>query len=93
MPITKGAIKRMRSDKKKSIRNQETLSKLKTLSKKYKVTVASKDVDASKSSARVLSAELDKAVSKGIIPKGRADRKKARVQLALNKLLSTNSDK
>ena len=84
MPQIKSAIKRMRSNEKKQIRNQQTLSRLKTLFKGFSKTVAAKDTEKAQKEARTLSKEYDKAASKGIIPKGRADRKKARIANALN---------
>ena len=86
MPITKSAIKRMRSNKTKFLRNQQVKSKIKTLFKNFTKTIEAKNVDQAQQEARIISKEYDKAASKGIIPKGRADRKKARLANALNKL-------
>ncbi len=91
MPISKSAIKRMRSDKKKEERNVESRSKLKTLFKKHSKNVEAKDVEATKQSAKIADREFDKAASKGIIPKKRAARKKSRIQKRLNKLSATDS--
>ncbi len=86
MPITKSAIKRMRSDAKKRERNQAVLSRLKTLFKKYTKMIKENDTANASEFAKKLMGEYDKAASKGIIPKGRADRKKGRIQAALNKI-------
>ena len=86
MPITKSAMKRMRSNKKKHARNQTTLSRLKTLYKTYATLVADKDIEKAQVQARLLSREYDKAASKGIIPQRRAQRKKSRISKALHKL-------
>jgi len=75
MPISKQAKKRMRSDNRKRLSNQTIESKIKTLNKKNK-TLKKKD-DAEKH-ARILYKEIDKAASKGVIPKKRADRIKSR---------------
>ncbi len=67
----------MRSDEKKRLRNQAATSELKTLSQKL-LTLKSEPEKARELALRVIS-RFDRAVSKGIIPKGRADRKKSRV--------------
>lgn len=77
MPNIKSAMKRMRSDEKKRLRNQAVTSELKTLSQKL-LTLKSEPEKARELALRVIS-RFDRAVSKGIIPKGRADRKKSRV--------------
>ena len=77
MPNSKSAIKRMRSDARKNEFNQRWLSELKTLSKKLKATEG-KPEEAKEISARLVT-RLDKAVVKGAIPRGRADRKKSRI--------------
>lgn len=86
MPITKSAIKRMRSDKRKFLRNQQVKSKIKTMFRKFTKTVANGSVAEATEQAREIASSYDQAASKGIIPKNRANRKKARVASALNKL-------
>lgn len=88
MPITKSAIKRMRSNKRKEAANIQIKSRLKTLFKKYTKLVTSKEVDAAKDAAQALCREYDKAASKNAIPKQRASRKKSRITRTLNKLVS-----
>lgn len=78
MPNIRSAAKRMRSNVKKQIRNQATVSELKTLYKKL-VELAKANVAEAKEQARQLVSKLDKAVTRGIIPHGRADRKKSRI--------------
>jgi len=92
MPITKSAIKRMRSNDKKRERNVQVLSKIKTLFKRFQAAVTEKDTSKAKAEAQLVIKEYDKAASKGIIPKGRASRKKTRVSQALNKLAATDSN-
>lgn len=78
----------MRSDAKKHLRNQTALSELKTLSKKL-LELKSSGAEASQLSQRLIS-RYDRAVSKGIIPRKRADRKKARIVRFLAKLDASN---
>lgn len=78
MPNIKSAAKRMRSDTKKRLKNQATLSELHTLYRKLALQ-AKANPEQAKVEARDLVSRLDKAVTRGIIPHGRADRKKARI--------------
>lgn len=67
----------MRSDAKKAERNHVALSELKTLSKKL---VSLKDDPAKAAEfAKTVISKYDRAVSRGIIPRGRASRKKSRI--------------
>ena len=84
MPNLASAAKRMRSDAKKRLTNQATLSELHSLSRKL-TDQAKINLDAARKEARELISKLDKAVSRGIIPHGRADRKKARIAKLLAK--------
>ena len=76
MPNIKSAIKRVKVSKKKNLRNRMIKSGVKTAVKKYEA-----DVNAEKLSGAF--AALDKAVSKGVIHKNVANRKKARLSKKL----------
>ena len=84
MPNIKSAIKRMRSDEKKAASNQAALSELKTLDAKLRKAV--KDPKQAKEIAAKAIARYDRAVTRGIIPRGRADRKKSRIHAFVAKL-------
>lgn len=72
-------------------RNTATKSRLKTLEKKYRtVADAGKKEDATKAFQLAISA-VDKAAKRGVIPKGRADRKKSRLARKLNKMAVTDT--
>ena len=77
MPNIRSAKKRMRSDAKKHAGNQAAISELKTLSQKL-TGLAAEPVKAQEFAKHVIS-RYDRAVSRGIIPRGRADRKKSRM--------------
>ncbi len=77
------AIKAIRKDTKKRSRNQAVLSELQSLWKKFS---AASDAAQARASAQVLVSKWDRAVSRGMVPKGRANRKKARIAGALAKL-------
>ena len=74
----------MRSDAKKRAANQDMLSELKTLKKKLEQLTA--EPAKAEPVARQLISRLDRAVSRGIIPRGRADRNKSRVEKVLANL-------
>ena len=83
MPNIQSAKKRMRSDAKKHALNQDAISELKTLNQKLlTLTEAAK----AKECAAQLVSRYDRAVSRGIIPRGRADRKKSRIAAFLAKI-------
>ncbi len=73
----------MRSDAKKRTRNQSVVSEIKSLSKKLQV--ASEPQKAQEVAKDLISC-YDQAVSKGIIPRGRADRRKSRISKFLTTL-------
>ena len=84
MPNIRSAMKHVRSDAKKRERNQTVISELKTLHQKL-VGLTQNPEEAKKLSLQVVS-KYDKAVSRGIIPRGRADRKKARIAQFLKQI-------
>jgi ribosomal protein S20 len=87
-PVSGSAAKRMRADAKKRQTNQAILSELKTLSKKLYKLAAAKDLKKTSELARRVIQSYDQAASNGIIPRRRADRKKARVTELLRKIKS-----
>ena len=84
-------MKRMRSDERKRIQNQAWLSELKTLSKR--LTTLRAEPEKAKEVCLHFMSRLDKAATKGVIPKGRADRKKSRIALFLASLESKPAKK
>lgn len=79
----KSAKKRIRSSEKRRVRNQQALSKVKTLVKKvYSETDKSKAEEALKESISF----LDKCVSKGMIHKNTAARRKSSLTKFVNQL-------
>ncbi len=84
MPNIRSAAKRIRSDAKKRAKNLAVLSELKSLSKKLAQLGA--EPEKAKAVAESLVARYDRAVTKGVIPSGRADRRKSRIALFLAKL-------
>jgi small subunit ribosomal protein S20 len=82
----KSAIKRIRQTERRSEVNQENRGKMRTQLKKFEEAADSGDHAAAAALVPVAMGALDKAVQKGLIKKGRADRLKSRLTLRSNKL-------
>ena len=86
MAHSRSAKKRVLVAERNRERNQAVKSRVKTMTKKVLTTVDTKDVEAAKAALSVAYKELDKAVTKGIIKKNTASRKKARLAAKVNAL-------
>jgi small subunit ribosomal protein S20 len=91
MPNSPSAIKRMRSDARKAELNKTALSELKTLDNRLR-RLADNPEEAKKTALRAVS-RYDRAVSRGIIPRGRADRKKSRIAAFIANISQSKSSK
>ena len=67
-------------------RNQAIKSRVKTFVKKVLSAVEAKNVDEAKTALQVAYKELDKAVTKGVVKKNTASRKKSRLAVKVNAL-------
>jgi small subunit ribosomal protein S20 len=83
LPNIKSAIKRVKVNEKKNLRNRMIKSAMRTSVKKFDVAIANGNADAKLLSAT--SGAVDRAASKGVIHKNAANRKKARLAKQLNK--------
>lgn len=86
MANSKSAKKRVLVAERNRVRNQAVKTKVKTMSKKVLAAVETTDVEAAKAALSVAYKELDKAVTKGILKKNTASRKKARLAARVNSL-------
>ena len=86
MAHSKSAKKRVIVAERNRERNQAVKSRVKTMVKKVLVAVETKEVEAAKAALSVAYKELDKAVSKGIMKKNTASRRKARLAAKVNAL-------
>ena len=77
MPLTKSAIKKLRSDKRKAGYNKATKTKVKSAIDSFKSAVSLQTL------SKVFSA-VDKAAKKGVIKTRKADRIKARLSKKVN---------
>lgn len=83
MPIKKAALKRVRSDRTRRLRNASVFGELKTLARKFERLIQGKEKEKATSLLKEVLQKLDKAVSRGIIHKNRASRKKSRLSRKL----------
>lgn len=90
MANTRSAQKRIRSDERKRLRNQKVRSRVKTFVKKAEQSIVSHD-EVTVESIRLACSELDKAVSKGVLHKNNAARRKSRLMAKFNKANAANA--
>jgi small subunit ribosomal protein S20 len=85
MAHSKSALKRLRQSETLTERNRLNRNVLKKALKTFLKDTAEKPAEAEKALPKIFSA-IDKAARKGAIPKGRANRKKARLALLVQRL-------
>ena len=83
MPNIKSAIKRVKVNEKKNLRNRMVKSAMRSSVKKFDVALGGGSADAQLLSSTA--SAIDRAASKGVIHKNAANRKKARLAKQLNK--------
>ena len=86
MANSKSAKKRVIVAERNRVRNQAVKTRVKTMAKKVLATVENQNLEAAKAALSIAYKELDKAVTKGIIKKNIASRKKARLAAKVNSL-------
>jgi len=86
MAHSKSSKKRVFIGERNAARNKSIKSRVKTFVKKVLIAVEAKNVDEAKAALQVAYKELDKAVTKGVLKKNTASRKKSRLTLKVNTL-------
>jgi small subunit ribosomal protein S20 len=86
MANTKSAERRARSSARRNEHNRAIKSRLKSLETGFADAVGAGKKEDAGQALRLAASALDKAAKTGVIPKGRADRKKARLAARLNTL-------
>lgn len=86
MAHSRSAKKRVLIAERNRERNQAVKSRVKTMVKKVLSAVEVKEVEAANAALSIAYKELDKAVTKGIMKKNTASRKKARLAAKVNAL-------
>jgi small subunit ribosomal protein S20 len=84
----KSAAKRARQNVKRRLRNRALKSAYKTEVKRFSDLVSEKKLDEAKSMLPMIHKVLDKATTKGVLPKNTASRNKSKVTIMLNKALA-----
>ena len=93
MPHTPSALKTLKQDVGKRLRNRSAKSALKTQLKRFSATLQAGDVEAVREQFRLTVKLLDHTASRGIINKGTVSRKKSQLAQGLNKLVATGGEK
>jgi small subunit ribosomal protein S20 len=88
MANTKSAIKNIRKNKARYLQNRATLSRLKTLEKKFLSAVTEKSADLAKELASSLISALEKAKKNNLVHANKISRKKSRCAELLSGLAS-----
>lgn len=78
MPNIKSAIKRVKVTEKKTLRNKIIKTKVKNAIKRFQATVL-EGPESAKEQYRLTVSQIDRAVSKGVLHKNNAARKKSRL--------------
>ena len=85
MAIHESAKKRIRQNEKRRKGNKRHRSRARTAVGKFEDAVEEGNLDEAEELLKDAESALDKAVSKGVIPKNRASRKTSRLTKALNR--------
>ena len=88
MPNKKAAMKSLRQDKKKHLRNKTTLTEIRTLAKKARVLVTANNRDEAEKALRNFESKLSKAAKKNVIKKANASRRISRLRSQFAKAAS-----
>lgn len=86
MPNIKSAIKRVEIAQKRTIRNASIKSAVKTAIRKFEVSLKAESREVAETTLRKALVALDKAVTKGVLHKNAAARKKSRLTKRFNKV-------
>ena len=85
MAHNKSALKRIKQDEKKRLRNRARKNAVATYEKKFLALVEAGKLEEAQKALDVCFSVYDKAAKKGVIKKAKVDRKKSRLTLRLNK--------
>jgi len=89
MPIKKSAMKEMRADARKALRNRQVRGTYRSAIKSFELALSESKLDEAKKFFLLAQKTIDKAISKNVIKKNTGSRKKSRMSKAL-KLANQN---
>ena len=87
MPNIKSAMKRVKVSRAKNLQNRIKKSELKTILRRYRESVEAKSPETEKL-LKLAIKKVDQAVSKNLIHKNTASRKKSQLQKAYNSMMA-----
>lgn len=88
---SKSAMKRVRQDKVKALKNKSAKNAIKTLTKKVEAEVASKNSDSAKTALEKVVSAIDRAARKGVIHRNTASRKISNLTKRVNSMLPSEA--
>jgi len=88
---TKSALKRIRQNQKRRLRNRYFRGRARKFVKKARMALASQDLEAARAAITEAVSALDKAAEKGILHKNNAARRKSRLMKQLAALEKQNA--
>ncbi len=88
---SKSAMKRVKQDKVKALKNKSTKNILKTLTKRLESEVANKSAEGAANALKTVLSAIDKAAQKGIIHRNTASRKKSALAKLVNSMLPSEA--
>jgi len=91
VPNTKSAKKKMRVEKRKTLRNKMVVSAMKTYVKNAEEAIESKDREVAEKAICTAASKLDKAAVKGVIHYNKAARKKSRLMKHYNAMIAAGT--
>lgn len=86
MPNIKSAKKRVKVTSTKTLQNQMFRSQMRTMIKKYDAALVAGDKEQATAAYKLAVKKIDQAVSRGILHKNNAARKKSQFTVKLNKM-------
>lgn len=86
MANIKSQIKRNKTNEKRRVRNQAVKSELKTLVRKTREAIEAGDKELAEENLKIASRKLDVAVSKGVIHKNQAAKRKSKLAARVNQM-------
>ena len=85
MPNTKSAIKQIKTDVGRSLRNKSRKSSIRTFEKKFLMKIEEKDLESAKSFLSQTFCQYDKAAKSNTVHPNHANRKKSRLMAIYSK--------
>ncbi|GAK56723.1 30S ribosomal protein S20 [Candidatus Vecturithrix granuli] len=82
----KSAIKKMRQDEARRLRNKAYRTRYKSIVKAVETAIQQRNIDAAKEAFQAAVSMIDRIASKGVIHKNKAARKKSRLAKKVNAL-------